>query len=63
MDALLVDVDAAAKLLGGINRQTIYRLVRRGELPAVRIGPKMIRFSPEELRKWIAKRNQSKRKG
>ena len=37
-----------------INRYLIYRLVRDGDLPAIRVG-RMVRFRPEDLREWIEK--------
>jgi excisionase family DNA binding protein len=33
-----------------LNPQTLYRLVRRGLLPAVRIGNKTLRFDPAQVR-------------
>lgn len=36
----------------GLNRATVYRLVQRGELPALRIGGS-IRIDPREAEKWL----------
>ena len=33
-----------------LNPQTLYRLVRRGVLPAIRIGKKSLRFDPAQVR-------------
>jgi excisionase family DNA binding protein len=52
---LLVTTREAAKLLSVCER-TVSRLIARGELPAVRIGPRGIRVSVESLRKWIKKK-------
>ena len=37
-----------------VNRMTVYRLVKRGEIPALRIG-RGWRFSLEELNKWVGR--------
>ena len=37
-DRTLYSIQEARKLLGGISRNTIYRLLRSGELPSVVIG-------------------------
>jgi excisionase family DNA binding protein len=36
----------------GVCRQTVYALVRRGELPVLRIGT-AVRIPTESLRQWI----------
>jgi excisionase family DNA binding protein len=36
----------------GLNRATVYRLVQRGELPALRIGGS-IRIDPREAERWL----------
>jgi excisionase family DNA binding protein len=35
---------------------TIYEMVKRGELPAVRVGKRILRFRPETIATWIADR-------
>ena len=40
-DKLAVSVDEAARLLG-VSRDLVYDLVRRGELPAVRLGRRIV---------------------
>lgn len=40
-DQLAVSVDEAARLLG-VSRDLVYDLVRRGELPAVRLGRRIV---------------------
>ena len=37
-----------------VNRMTVYRLVKRGEIPALRIG-RGWRFSLEKLNKWVGR--------
>jgi excisionase family DNA binding protein len=36
----------------GLHRATVYRLVQRGELPALRIGGS-IRIDPREAERWL----------
>jgi excisionase family DNA binding protein len=48
----LLSVREAARLLS-ISVRTVYALVERGELPAVRIGDQ-IRFVPSVLETWLA---------
>lgn len=40
-DQLAVSIDEAARLLG-VSRDLAYDLVRRGELPAVRLGRRIV---------------------
>jgi excisionase family DNA binding protein len=40
-----------AKALG-ISGRTVLRLAERGVIPAVRMGPKLIRFPKEEFEAW-----------
>ncbi len=47
----LLSVREVARLLG-LCRASIYRLVERGELPAIRIG-NSIRFLQDELSDWL----------
>ena len=45
----------------GISRQSVYRLVRLGELPAIRLGDQgaSLRFDPEQLEQWLASHQTS----
>ncbi|MFP5219955.1 MAG: helix-turn-helix domain-containing protein [Actinomycetes bacterium] len=45
----LLSLDQAAAALG-VHRNTVRRLVARGELPAVRIGPRLVRVSSSDLK-------------
>lgn len=57
-----LDVKGAAKHLS-VSKETIYRLLDRGEIPSHRIG-KLWRFSSEELDLWMllgSKDRESKR--
>lgn len=49
---LLVTPREASRLLS-VSERTLYALVRRGELAAVRIGPRGIRYDVDDLRNWI----------
>ena len=39
-----------------LSRVTVYRMVRDKTIPFVRLGT-AVRFHPEEIRSWIAKRS------
>ena len=45
----LLTVQELARVLK-LNPQTLYRLARRGVLPAIRIGKKSLRFDPAQVR-------------
>ncbi len=47
----LLSVRAAAELLS-VSSRTVYALVERGELPAIRVGGQ-IRFVPSTLEEWL----------
>jgi excisionase family DNA binding protein len=49
---LLLRIDTAAERLS-VSRATLYRLIRRGELPTVRIGS-AVRVSTVALERWLA---------
>jgi excisionase family DNA binding protein len=53
MPETLLSVSEAAKILQ-VAPMTVYRYVASGDLPAVRIGRRSIRFSPESLQQYIA---------
>jgi excisionase family DNA binding protein len=48
----LRQADYVSRLLD-IPKARVYELVRRGILPAVRIGERQIRFDEDALREWI----------
>jgi excisionase family DNA binding protein len=43
-----------------VSRQTIYRMLKRGDIPAFRIGGDW-RFNMEDLGHWIEKESQARR--
>ena len=49
---LLWNLDEAARQLGGISPRTVRRLLARGELPAVRIGTRLL-IPAESVQDWI----------
>jgi excisionase family DNA binding protein len=52
VDALLTVKDVAEQL--GVCRDTVYRLIARQQLPAMRIGGSMIRVRAADLRAFLA---------
>lgn len=54
--AKMISLEEAAERMG-VSYTTAYRLVRRGELPAAKIG-KQWRLEPEALEAYIAKVTQ-----
>ena len=49
---LLTADDVAAFM--GVPRTMVYALARRGDLPAIRIGERYVRFRLEAIERWIA---------
>lgn len=45
----LITAEEAVRLLGLPSRSSLYALVARGSVPAVRLGPKVLRFAPDQL--------------
>ena len=45
-----------------VSRQTIYRMLRRGDIPAFRIGGDW-RFNIEDLGQWIEKESRTRKSG
>lgn len=38
-----------------ISRHTLYRLIETGELTAIKLGPKLLRFKESEVKNFIEK--------
>jgi len=51
-DNLLLTADEAAALIGA-PKQTVYRLIRKNQIPWVRLGAKMVRVPRDALQRWI----------
>jgi excisionase family DNA binding protein len=41
----------------------VWSMSRRGEIPTVRIGPREVRYRPEDIEAWIARRTTSRPRG
>jgi excisionase family DNA binding protein len=37
----------------------VYELTRRGQIPAVKLGDKQLRFDPEVLREWLKRESEA----
>ena len=48
----LLAPDAAAEILG-VSARTLRRRVAEGEIPAIRLGPRTVRFDPHDLARYI----------
>ena len=59
VERLLTAADVAAVL--GVQRSLVYALVRRGDLPVVRVGDRYVRFRAEAIELWIERREASER--
>ena len=60
MEALLLRVNEAAALLG-ISRSHIYRLIDKGEIPALYVGERSIRIKRTDIVAYIEKNETNKR--
>lgn len=40
----------------GVSRNTVLRMVDRGELPAIRVGERLIRCRRSDIEAWLASR-------
>ena len=55
--SLLTIPDVAERLR--MKPASVYELVRRGDLPSIRIGPRQVRISVAQLRLWIEARSRT----
>jgi excisionase family DNA binding protein len=55
----LLSTREAANILG-IHVQTVRQYIRRGELPAVKISPRLYKIRPEDLEKFIEDKKTTK---
>ena len=37
----------------GLGLSTVYKMAAAGEIPAVRLGPRRVRFDPEKVELWL----------
>jgi excisionase family DNA binding protein len=54
LDKLLVTKAEAARLLS-ISEKTLYNLTKKGEIPVIRLGNRLTRYSSMDLRHWAAR--------
>lgn len=55
----LMTVDDVAEYLR-LNREVVLRKARKGEIPAVKVGPKTYRFYRDQLDEWLKRRSTVK---
>jgi len=55
-EPLLIDAREAARLLR-LSERTLHSHTKNGLIPAVRLG-RLVRYSPDQLRAWIARQTQ-----
>jgi excisionase family DNA binding protein len=60
-EPLLAAVQVADLL--AVPKTRVWSMSRRGEIPTVRIGPREVRYRPEDIDKWIARRATSRPRG
>lgn len=54
----LLDTDQVGAMLQ-VSRVRVNEMVRKGILPAIRLGPRTVRFSTEALSQWLqGRRNE-----
>jgi|GEM_PF-6525081 excisionase family DNA binding protein len=53
-EKLLVTKAEAARLLS-VSEKTLFNLTKKGEIPVLRLGNKLTRYSSSDLREWAAK--------
>lgn len=54
-NGVLLNAKKVADILG-IRPWTVYEMVKRGELPAIKIGNRIVRFRRESIENWITER-------
>jgi excisionase family DNA binding protein len=58
----LLKAEEVAVLLA-VPKTRVWSMSRRGEIPTVRIGPREVRYRPEDIDAWIARRTTSRARG
>ena len=56
--AELMDAEEVVRYLKLPSRRAVYQGVRRGEIPAYRLGKRRLRFRRDELEKLLKKSNE-----
>ena len=57
-EQILYDVNAAAKILGGISKAMVYRYVQYGQLKPVKLGSRTL-FTMEDLQRFVQERQKA----
>ena len=60
-EPLLTAVQGAQLL--AVPKTRVWSMSRRGEIPTVRLGPREVRYRPEDINAWIARRTTSRPRG
>jgi excisionase family DNA binding protein len=60
-EPLLTAVQVAELL--SVPKTRVWSMSRRGEIPTVRIGLREVRYRPEDIDRWIARRTTSRPRG
>lgn len=60
-EPLLTAVQVAELL--AVPKARVWSMSRRGEIPTVRIGAREMRYRPEDIDAWIARRTTSRPRG
>ena len=55
----LITPDELARRLN-VSRVWVYRLANDGRLPSIRVGDKILRFDPGEIRSWLEEHRSRK---
>ena len=61
MTQLLTAAEVAETL--AVSPDTVLRLARRGKIKAVRVGPKLVRFTPAAVEQYILGATECARRG
>jgi excisionase family DNA binding protein len=60
-EPLLTAVQVAELL--AVPKTRVWSMSRRGEIPTVRIGRRELRYRPDDIERWIARRTSSRPTG
>ena len=60
-EPLLTAIQVAQLL--SVPKTRVWSMSRRGEIPTVRLGPREVRYRPEDIEKLIARRTTSRPRG
>lgn len=55
-NAPMLDYTEAKEVLGFRTMGTLYSLVSRRQIPHIRLSPRMVRFSRQDLEEWLSER-------